>query len=44
MIIDRSESEWIGKTVSWIGKEAGIVVEEADERTANVSATPAFLR
>lgn len=33
VIIDRPESEWIGKTVSRIGKEAGIVVEEADERT-----------
>lgn len=33
VIISRPESEWIGKTVSRIGKEAGIVVEEADERT-----------
>lgn len=33
VIIDRPESEWIGKTVSRIGKEAGIVVEEADDRT-----------
>lgn len=29
----RPESDWVGKVISRIGKEAGIVVEQADERT-----------
>jgi integrase len=31
--VDRPSSEWVGKIVSRIGKAAGIIVEEADERT-----------
>ena len=30
---NRPNADWVGKIVSRIGKEAGIVVEEADERT-----------
>ena len=29
----RSRSDWVGKVVSRIGKEADIVVEQADQRT-----------
>ena len=29
----RPDAEWVGKVISRIGKQAGIVVQEADERT-----------
>jgi len=30
---DRFDAEWVGKVISRIGKKAGVIVEQADERT-----------